>query len=145
MRSLPCTRPTLISFLSKDSLRSAPPFSLMMIENTRRPYEPRERHPSLGEANRTGDEREHGGDPIPAADFQRDSQALPRLLSIEQPSSSHPFVGRTRRGSVSDAVSHSDRSRGAGQSSVSRRPLTSLATIPRSSPASAITSLSAYP
>src|SRR5262249_46979389 len=33
MRSLPCTRPTLISCLSKSSLRSAPPFSLMTIAN----------------------------------------------------------------------------------------------------------------
>src|ERR1700722_13776835 len=33
MRSLPWTRPTLISLLSKASLRSAPPFSLMIIEN----------------------------------------------------------------------------------------------------------------
>src|ERR1700690_620701 len=33
IRSLPCTRPTLISFLSKGSRRSAPPFSLMTIVN----------------------------------------------------------------------------------------------------------------
>src|SRR5580704_16617133 len=33
IRSLPWTRPTLISFLSKVSLRSAPPFSLMTIVN----------------------------------------------------------------------------------------------------------------
>src|SRR5579859_4473782 len=33
MRSFPCTRPTLISCLSKTSRRSAPPFSLMTIAN----------------------------------------------------------------------------------------------------------------
>jgi hypothetical protein len=33
IKSLPCTRPTLISLLSKSSRRSAPPFSLMMIAN----------------------------------------------------------------------------------------------------------------
>src|SRR5580700_7179787 len=47
MRSLPWTRPTLISFLSKVSLRSAPPFSLMMIANIQVPWGPQ-----------TGDSRE---------------------------------------------------------------------------------------
>src|SRR5258708_38854997 len=33
IKSLPCTRPTLISLLSNASLRSLPPFSLMTIVN----------------------------------------------------------------------------------------------------------------